>query len=75
MRRFQLNRQVDHTGVAGTGIVAEGVMFTNGTCAVRWMTVPKGMTYVPRSIGFYESITHVEAVHGHGGDTAIEWLD
>ena len=28
MQTFRLNRKVDHSGVAGTGVVAEGVQFT-----------------------------------------------
>ncbi len=34
MRRFQLNRIVDESGVSGTGVVAQGVEFDNGFCAM-----------------------------------------
>lgn len=68
MRRFQLNRLKDVSGVSGTGIVAEGVQFSDGRVAVSWVTEF-------RSFVFWESIAAVIAVNGHGGDTVIEWLD
>jgi hypothetical protein len=68
MRRFVLNRTEDKTGISGTGIVAEGVLFTRGKVAVTWLT-----QYT--SIVIYDSMEHVEAIHGHGGATMIEYLD
>lgn len=68
MRRFELVRLVDITGVSGTGPVAEGVQFGDGTCALRWRTVT-GSTAV------YASVADLETIHGHGGQTVIEWLD
>lgn len=69
MRRFRLIRDVDVSGVSGIGVVAEGVEFTDGEAVIHWFgeyvtttTHPKGM----------ESI---EAIHGHGGLTRVEWLD
>ena len=35
-RAFVLQRNEDETGVSGTGIVAEGVEFSDGTVALRW---------------------------------------
>lgn len=64
MRRFVLNRKQDISGVSGTGIVAEGVVFTNGKVAVSWLT-----QYT--SIVIYDTITHVEAIHLHNGATEI----
>jgi hypothetical protein len=70
VRRFQLNRLHDVTGVSGPGVVAEGVAFTDGTVALRWLS------QWPTSVVFHErGIAAVEAVHGHGGSTVIEWLD
>ena len=74
MQTFRLNRKVDHSGIAGTGVVAEGVQFTSGACVLSWLTAPVGMSRVPVGVGVYESIEHVEAVHGHGGDTVVEWV-
>ena len=68
MRAFQLVRETDVTGVSGTGIVAEGVEFTDGTVALRW--VGKN----PTSVVFHDNgIESVEAIHGHDGLTRIEF--
>jgi hypothetical protein len=37
-RPFVLRRLVDETGVSGTGVVAEGVEFSDGTVALRWLS-------------------------------------
>ena len=69
MRAFQLVRETDVTGVSGTGIVAEGVEFTDGTVALRW--VGKN----PTSVVFHDNgIESVEAIHGHDGLTRIEFF-
>ena len=62
---FVLNRLEDATGVSGTGIVAEGVIFSNGKCAVSWLTDVS-------SVAVYDSIEDVQAIHGHDGKTVIE---
>ena len=33
---FQLKRNIDNSGISGTGIVAEGVVFPNGKVVVCW---------------------------------------
>lgn len=68
MRTFYLQRNVDETGISGTGRVAEGVQFSDGRCALRWMTRPA-------SLGTYDSIEDLEAIHGHGGLTRVVWDD
>ena len=68
MRRFVLNRKEDISGVSGVGTVAEGVEFSDGTCALRWRT-----KYTCTAI--YESILVLEHIHGHNGATEISWLD
>jgi hypothetical protein len=69
-RRFLLVRDVDESGVSGTGIVAEGIEFTNAVVALEWTTV------WPTSVVFHErGMESVETVHGHNGKTRIEWLD
>lgn len=69
-KRFFLQRDVDTTGVSGTGIVAEGCEFSDGTVALRWC----GRR--PTSTVFHEKgIESVEAIHGHNGSTRIEWVD
>ena len=37
MRTFTVLREGDESGVSGTGTVAEGVEFGDGTCVIRWM--------------------------------------
>lgn len=68
MRRFHLIRDEDTTGISGTGYVAEGVEWADGTCAMRWTT-----EY--RSTAVYNSIGDVEVIHGHEGRTRIVWAD
>jgi hypothetical protein len=67
-RRFTLIRDIDETGVSGTGVIVEGIEFTDGTVALRWLT---GAT----STAVYDSIAAVETIHGHGGKTRIVWID
>lgn len=70
-RRFVLQRNEDVTGVSGTGVVAEGVEFSeDGVVALRWLGG------FPTSVVFHErGMESVEAVHGHSGATQIVWLD
>lgn len=68
MRRFQLHRDEDVTGVSGTGLVAEGVAFTDGGAVTHWLT---GI----RSTVVWENSEAIEKIHGHGGATRIVWLD
>lgn len=67
-RRFVLSREVDITGVSGTGKVAEGVLFTTGWVALTWLTDIN-------SLVFYPDIANVEHIHGHNGSTKVVWLD
>lgn len=67
-RRFQLIRRVDHTGVSGTGIVAYGVQWADGSLTLRWNGVYS-------SIVNWRELDHMLAVHGHDGATAVEWVD
>lgn len=68
MRRFELHRDNDPTGVSGTGVVAEGVEFHDGTVCLRW----RGKQ---RSMVMWDRIDSVVAIHGHDGSTRIVWLD
>lgn len=63
---FLLRRDEDETGISGTGDVAEGVLFTDGTVAIRWRG-ERTSTVV------WSSLADVEAIHGHGGKTRIVW--
>lgn len=68
MRRFELHRHEDETGVSGTGVVAEGVVFQNGKIAMAWLTRHKSLT-------IYDDMTTLEAIHGHGGKTKVVFRD
>lgn len=68
MRPFHLQRDVDETGISGTGTVAEGVVFSNGWVALTWLTPWT-------SVVFYPSIQAVEHIHGHQGRTKILFHD
>lgn len=66
MRNFRLKRNVDESGISGTGYVTEGVIFTDGSVAMRWLTHVS-------STCFYKSIEDVETIHGHEGRTVVEY--
>jgi hypothetical protein len=68
MKRFQLARDVDITGVSGVGIVADGVEFPDGATVIRWRGERQSTVVWP-------SIDDVKAIHGHNGATRIEWID
>lgn len=69
-RRFHLERDVDISGVSGTGVVAEGVEFSDGTVALRWCSE------WPTSVVFHDrGMAAVEKIHGHSGATRIVWDD
>jgi hypothetical protein len=67
-RPFVLQRTEDVSGVSGTGIVAEGVEFSDGTVALQWTSE------WPTSVVFHRrGVESVRAVHGHNGKTEIVW--
>lgn len=66
--RFILYRREDVNDFSGTGTVAEGVEFRDGTVAMRWCVDGK-----PNSVTIYETIADVEAIHGHDGRTQVIW--
>jgi hypothetical protein len=74
MRRFILQREIDETGISGTGIIAEGVVFDEkgrpgeGKVVLHWCTSES-------SIVIYENLNGVTKVHCHNGNTKIIWID
>ena len=68
MRRFELHRDEDVSGVSGCGVVAEGCQFRDGTVAMRWLT-PHRSTVV------WSSVSAAHSVHGHDGRTRFVFLD
>lgn len=64
VKTFKLVRNEDETGISGTGVVAEGVEFSNGMCAMTWLTSM-------HSVAVYPNVRQLEAIHGHNGRTLV----
>lgn len=68
MRTFKLVRTEDFSGVSGTGEVAEGAQFSDGTCVMRWLTKTT-------SKGMYATVEDIALIHGHQGRTKVVFDD
>lgn len=68
MRRFLLRRMKDTSGVSGLGVVAEGIEWSNGRITLRW-------TSQMEAENSYGNAKVLVQLHGHGGDTVVEWID
>jgi len=68
VRLFRLIREADVSGVSGTGHIADGVLWSDGTVTVQWLGDWPTTQDHPRGIA------SVEHIHGHGGATRIEWV-
>ena len=68
IRTFQVVRDEDVSGVSGTGVIAEGVLFSSGKVFVNWISMHK-------IVEMADSVAEWEAVHGHEGRTKIVWDD
>lgn len=66
IKTFKLVRLEDATGISGTGVVAFGAQLPSGKCVLEWREPYK-------SIGLYDDLTTLVAVHGHNGMTVVEW--
>jgi hypothetical protein len=62
VRTFTLVRSADPSGISGVGVVAEGVQYTDGSVALRWLGDHPATAVWP-------SLAEVLAVHGHEGAT------
>lgn len=66
-QRFYLYRHQDMSGISGTGIVADGIKWPDGTVTIRWRgTRPSTVNW--------DSVEDAESVHGHGGATVFVWI-
>lgn len=63
-RLFYLLREQDISGISGTGRVADGVLWPDGSCAVRWRSSTS-------SVSVWTSFQDMVTIHGHGGATRI----
>jgi hypothetical protein len=61
---LHLERDEDVSGVSGTGVVAYGVEFPDGTIVLRWDTVVNSTVY-------YNNLQDLEKIVSHGGKTRI----
>lgn len=68
MRRFQLNRIQDVTGISGTGVIANGVEHVpGGVCTLFWLK--------HETTGQYPSIEKLQAIHCYNNNASIQWID
>lgn len=65
MKLFELHRDEDVSNVSGVGVVAEGVEFSDGKVALRWIVGEH------RSTAVWDSMDAVAAIHGHNGKTRV----
>ena len=73
MRTFTVVRRGDESGVSGTGVVIEGVIFATGTCVCHWLTPPPS-----GSVAIWSSFAEFVAIHiapHPGNKTAIVFDD
>lgn len=69
-RRFRVWPRENLMGMSRPGAYAEGVLFTDGTVAIRWMgNIPTSVVYPDRGV------EAIRAGSGFGGPGDIEWLD
>jgi len=67
MKYFILERNDDESGISGTGIIAEGIIWSDGTVAYRWLTDIATTTLA-------NNIEDVLYLHGHDGRTKIHYI-
>ena len=67
-RRFHLVRHRDHSGVSGTGVVAEGAVWSSGAVALHWPGHP-------RATSVWANLDDLRIAHGHEGATVVRFLD
>lgn len=70
-RLFVLVRHADPTGVSGTGVVADGMVFPDGRVVSRW----RGTTTGVAQFMIWDRLADVTRIHGHGGRTEIVWVE
>lgn len=70
---FTIQRDQDVSGISGTGHVADGVTFEDGTTVVRWLDLggPAAERGVRPTTVIFPTLEAVEALHGHGGATRL----
>lgn len=76
LRSFKIERQHDQSGVSGTGVVLEGVVFSTGVTVIHWLTpMPGGSVTIWQTFEQFMSVhvgSHPEnrtRVHWDDGET------
>lgn len=74
IRTFEVRRDVDVSGISGTGLVAEGVLFSDGKCVTRWIDQAP---MFEGTVTTWDRLTAagVEKIHGHNGQTVLVWTN
>lgn len=67
MKPFHLVRHEDISGISGTGVVAEGVQWSNGQVTLCWRGEHS-------SVAVWPSLEDAMAIHGHDGATEAVFL-
>ncbi|MEU0876818.1 hypothetical protein [Nocardia brasiliensis] len=68
VRVFELHRDLDVTGFSGVGVVADGVVWPDGTVSMRW----RGPI---RTTVEAACLDDIRTVHGHDGKTRVVFAD
>ncbi|MEN6293755.1 MAG: hypothetical protein ABFD07_17285 [Methanobacterium sp.] len=67
MRLFHMIRLEDVSNNSGTGLVAQGCIFDDGTVTMRWLSRN-------RSTVVFNSMAVLKKIHCHKGKTIIEYV-
>lgn len=69
-RTFKLLRHTDISGISGTGVVAEGAVWSDGGVVLHWTG-----RWPTTTVWEHGGIEAVVAIHGHEGASEIIWDD
>jgi hypothetical protein len=64
LQEFYLMRKKDVSGISGTGLVARGVILPSHRVIMEWIMPHE-------TLGIYDNIGQVQAIHGHGDATKV----
>lgn len=64
IKEFYLQRDVDVSGMSGTGVVARGVALPSGKCVLEWLSFHS-------SVAIYNNLDDIVRIHGHSGATKL----
>lgn len=73
-RRFVFNRKVDVTGISGTGVRVEGVVFSDGWAVSHWLDLPP-MSQPKTEVWHNPGTDPLIQISGHNGASEVVWLD